>query len=100
MSKAEVEVITERDDQVLLFDVLPELYTGGTSYDYYRHYPGFPEELYYMLECITLENADPEAILKACKEVMMERNELLLQKFNNTRSDPHEMEIDLEDLCL
>ena len=99
MSKAEVETIAERDDEIMLFDVLPENYTRGTSYDYYRNFPNLNEEMFYILECATLQNADPEAVLKACKEVLQERNELLLERFNSAR-EPGEIEIDLEDLCL
>ena len=98
MSKAETEVISVRPDEILLFDVLPENYTSGTSYDYYRQFPGLNEEIYYLLECATRQNADPDAIVKACKEVVEERNKQLIEKFNNTRSDPYEMEMDLEDI--
>ena len=91
-----METISSREDEVLLFDVLPETHTGGTSYDYYRQFPNFDEELYYLLECATRQNADPEAIINVCREVQQERNQKLLDKFNNTPSDPSEILLDLE----
>lgn len=92
------EVISERDDEVLIFDVLPDHHTAGTSYDYYRQFPNMDEELYYMLECATRQNSDPEEIIRMCKEVQAQRNEMLLQRFDNTRTDPDEIEIDFNDL--
>lgn len=91
-----METISSREDEVLLFDVLPESCTGGTSYDYYLHFPNFDEEFYYLLECATLQNADPEAIIKICREVQQERNQKLLDKFNHAPTDPSEILLDLE----
>lgn len=90
-----METIDSRDDEVLVFDVLPHAYTDGTSYDYYRNYPRMDEELYYLLECATLNNADPEEIIKICKEVQQERNKILLDRFEN-KLNPNEVEIDLD----
>lgn len=92
-----METISERDDEVLIFDVLPQLYTDGTSYDYYRNFPKFDEEIYYLLECATLQNVDSEEIIKACREVQQERNQTLLQRFEAPRA-VNEIEMDLDEL--
>lgn len=92
-----METITERDDNILIFDILSDQHTAGTSYDYYKHFPNFDEEMFYVLECATRQNADPEEIIKVCKEVKAQRDEMLLQRFNNSRA-PDELEIDLSDL--
>ena len=75
------EVGPSRPSEVLLFDVIPEEDTAGTAYDYARQFPGMPEELYYLLECATRENADPDKVVQACREVLDERNEELLNSF-------------------
>lgn len=79
-----------------MFDVVPDKYTSGTSYDYYRNFPMFDEELYYILECATRQNAEPEDLMNSCRELKAERDALLLQRFENTRR-PDELEIDLEE---
>lgn len=58
----------------------------------------FDEEVYYMLECASRVNADPEAVVKMCQEIQQERNKQLLLKFDNARSDPDELDIDFIDL--
>lgn len=80
----DLELISERDDEVPLFCVLPDEYTTGTSYEYYRNFPHLDEEVYYLLECATRQNADPEEVIEKCKQVQRERNEMLLSCFNNT----------------
>lgn len=94
----EIEILSERDDEVDLFKVLPESATSGTSYEYYQDYPLFPEEIYYLLECASRENADPEEVIQMCRAIMQERNKELYDKFNNTPDVPNEMKIELEEL--
>ena len=90
------EILSERDDEILLFDALPASITDGTSYDYFTKYDGFDEEIYYMLECATKRNADPEKLIEMCREVQQERNRMLIERFEN-KLDPFEVEIEMND---
>lgn len=92
------QVIAERSDKVLVFDVTPEQMTGGTSYVYFRKFPNFDEELYYLLECSTLNNTEESEVVKKCQEVVDARNAEALEKWNSKRTDPHEFEISLSDI--
>jgi hypothetical protein len=92
-----MEEIHSREDQVLIFDILPSLYTDGTSYDYLRKFPMFDEEFYYLMECATRQNADPEDVIKLCREVQQERNRQLLDNFEK-KTNPNELMIELCDL--
>lgn len=93
-----MEILNEREDEVMVFDILPEIYTGGTSYDYYRSFPLFDEEFYYMLECATRNNADPEEIIRVCQEVHKERNQRLLGKFGGKNVNEIDIDLDAEEI--
>lgn len=94
---SDLDIVSERVEDVDLFNCLPAQDTTGTSYDYFVKFPNFDEELYYMLECATRENADPEEVVKVCQEVLDARNNFLVNKFENTRG-PYEQELLLEEI--
>lgn len=81
MERTDFEIAPGRADEVMLFDIIPKEDTAGTAYDYARQFPGLHEELYYLLECATRQNADPEKVVQACREVVEERNQELLNSF-------------------
>lgn len=69
-------------DEVSLFDVLPSTATEGTAYHYLQMFgDGMFEEMYYILECMHRQNADPEKVIEACREIVQERNSQILKKF-------------------
>ena len=90
------DVITEyeREDEVNLYDCLPHSITYGTSYYYYQLFGGFDEEMYYLLECSTLNNADSDEMIERCREIVSMRNKLLMDNFEK-RSNPYEFEMDI-----
>lgn len=88
------KVISEREDEILLFDALPGSITDGTSYDYYTKYPMFDEEQYYILECATRNNADPDRLVAMCRDIQQERNRMLIEMFENKPTNPYDIEID------
>ena len=93
------DVITEyeREDEVNLYDCLPHSITYGTSYYYYQLFGGFDEEMYYLLECSTLNNADSDEMIERCREIVSMRNKLLMDNFEK-RSNPYEFEMPIEDI--
>jgi hypothetical protein len=93
---ASYEVISERNDEVFVFNVLPEFCTRNTSMDYFRKFPYFDEEIYYILECASLENADTTELVKTCQDIVDKRNKELLAKLDNSRK-PNEIDVSLED---
>lgn len=88
----ELEFTNERQDEVFVYNIMPVQETLGTSYDYLTKFRGFEEEVYYMLECATRENADPEDVVKLCQHVVDERNQALLEKWGK-RTNPYELEV-------
>ena len=92
------EVVFERPEGVSLFDVLPADLTSGTSFDYFQKYPGLDEEVYYLLECSTLNNADQDELVRRCQELVDQRNGALLERWNSKRSNPYEQEISIEEI--
>ena len=87
----------EREDEVNLYDCLPHSITFGTSYDYYCKFPMFDEEMFYLLECSTLNNAEPDEVIQRCREIASMRNKYILDNFEKS-SNPYEMEIDISEL--
>lgn len=71
----------ETADEVSLFDCLPQQVTEGTAYDFYTKFPWFDEEIYYLLELSTRENADPKEVVSQCNNIVDERNQQLLESF-------------------
>lgn len=92
-----METTNVRDDEVALFKVLPDSETSGTAYDYYLKFNGFDEELYYILELATRQNADPDTIIELCREVVDTRQKQMLDNFYN-KLDPNEMLLDTDDI--
>jgi hypothetical protein len=95
---ADLDIVTERVEEIDLFRCLPADDTLGTSYDYFTRFPNFDEEVYYMLECATRENANVDELVKVCQEVVDARNKQMNERFENTRSNPHEVEISTDEL--
>ena len=87
----------EREDEVNLYDCLPHSITFGTSYDYYCRFPYFDEPYYYLLECSTLNNADPDEMIERCREIVSMRNKYLMDNFEKS-SNPYEYELPIEDI--
>jgi hypothetical protein len=94
---ADIVTEHEREDEVNLYDCLPHSITFGTSYDYYCKYPMFDEWMYYLLECSTLNNADPDEVIERCREIASMRNKLLMDNFEKG-SNPYEYELPIEDI--
>lgn len=92
-----METISVRDDEVELYKVLPETETSGTAYDYYLKFGGFDEELYYILECCTRQNADPDKLVELCRDIVDTRQKSMLDQFYN-KLEPNEITVDLEDI--
>ena len=78
-----METIQETECEVKLFDCLPAQDTQGTAYDYFTKYPLFDEEVYYLLEVATRENANPEEVVKVSQETVDQRNNALVYNFEN-----------------
>ena len=83
--------------EVNLFDLMPSDLTAGTSYDYYNKFPNFDEEWYYLLECATLKNADPNVVIQECQKLVDQRNTEILQNFGS-RENPHTSYISFDEL--
>ena len=77
------EVSHEFDTQVKLYNCLSLQETEFTSYDYFLKYPRFDEEVYYMLECASRENADPAEIVSVSQYTLEQRNKALVDNFEN-----------------
>ena len=78
------DVSHEFDTQVNLYNCLSLQETEFTSYDYYVKFPQFHgEEIYYLLECATRENADPAEVVRVSQETVDQRNKALLDNFEN-----------------
>lgn len=95
MTSTEHEIISERNDEVFVYNVLPDFCTKNTSIDYFRKFPYFNEEIYYLLEYASLENADVEDVIKTCQDIVYKRNKELIEKIENGRK-PNEIEISTE----
>lgn len=80
-------VVSERVEEVDLYKLLPHSETFGTSYYYLQEYPNMFTEFYFLLECATLNNADPEAVVKMCQEIVEKRNSELLDNFGKGCSE-------------
>lgn len=77
----------ERIDHVDLFNCLPSAITDGTAYDFYTHYSGFFEEIYNLLECASLENSDPDQLIRICQEIVDFRNSETLRNFGKESAE-------------
>lgn len=93
-SLGKYSVENERVDEVSLYDCLPLDVTSGTAFDYYTNFPWFDEEVYYLLEVATRENADKDEVVKQCAELADERNRQLLDSFGG--KEIFECELSLE----
>ena len=94
---SQVDVISEVQEDVLIYNLLPSQDTDGTTYDYFVKFPNMNEEVYYMLECVTLQNIDESKLVEVCQSVVDQRNEKLLYNFNNSRK-PNELDINIQDI--
>lgn len=83
--------------QVQLYDLLPYQMTDGTSMFYKREFPNFEDEIYYLLECATLQNEEPDIIIDECRKLIDARNKDILDNFG-TRTDPYECFISSDEL--
>jgi hypothetical protein len=94
LADANLRIENERADEVNLFYCLPEDVTSGTAYDYYAQFPGFDEEVYYLLEVTTRENADANEVVSQCANIVEERNKQMLDSFGG--KEIFECELSLE----
>lgn len=73
-----------RPTEMSLFEVLSHDDTDGTAYDYSLKFPNtFFEEVYYILECATRQNAEPAQIVSMCQDIIEERNAKLIKMVDN-----------------
>lgn len=56
------ELEKQTADDICLFEILPEDLTSGTAYDYYQKFPGFDEEIYYLLQFATRNDAEKDVM--------------------------------------
>ena len=78
-----------------LFFCLPDSETAGTARDYYLKFPGLEEELCYLLQLATRQDADEQEIIQKCRELVQTRSEELWNNFG-TGTLSNEVEIDPE----
>ena len=88
-------VVEQYPAEVDLFDCLPEQVTHGTAMDYFRKFD-FEEEVCYLLQCATRKDAPQKAVLEACRELVEERNTLLINGLEGR--DPQQIEIPSEEV--
>lgn len=78
-----IEVMRTIPDEVSVYSVLPEDMTEGTAFHYSLLFPNLEEEMYYLLEMSHRQNADPDAVIALCREIVLERNKEVLAKFES-----------------
>ena len=92
-----METISESPCEIDLFNCLPAQGTAGTAYDDFTKFGGFCEEIYYLLEVSTRENADPDEVVKVSQDTVDQRNQALIYNFEN-KLEVGEVLIPLEEL--
>lgn len=92
---SDYEIMSEQPDEINIFDALPLQETAGTAYDYLMKFPYFDDEIFYLLECATRENANPDEVIKQCKEIVDQRQKYILDNFEK-RDNPDELFIPFE----
>lgn len=101
------ELSEGRADEVNLFHCMSSEETFGTAYDYLLKFPGFDSEIYFLLQCATRGDADPDDVIAMCQDMVDIRQEELLSSFGKSQDsielDSYELpdtNISLEPLCL
>lgn len=90
------DIIIEKEscDEVSLFNVLPSELTDGTAYHYYQEFPFFDEEVYYLLQNATRNDAPTDACVEMCKEIVDSRNKTILENFGGAEINECEVILD------